>query len=66
MLQGKQNPRALVWVPERMEIIVGMEDGTVCFWDSNAGEPIYQFHAHVEEVSKMYYDSKKRLLITAA
>lgn len=37
-----------MWAPDRMEIMVGMGDGTVCFWNSLSGEAVYLLHAHLE------------------
>ena len=66
MFQGKENPRRLAWNPEKMEILVGMENGTIYFWDTLAGEPVYVFGAHEDEISKMYFNVEERLLITAS
>jgi|JI6StandDraft_1071083.scaffolds.fasta_scaffold04228_8 hypothetical protein len=47
-LEGKENPRSLVWVPKRMEVLVGLGNGTVTFWNSLLGHPMFVLRADSE------------------
>jgi len=44
-MEGKENPRSLVWVPKRMEVLVGMGNGTIIFWNSLRGHPMFVLRA---------------------
>ena len=46
-LEGKENPRCLVWIPSRMEMMVALGNGTIVFWDTMKGQPLYVLRADV-------------------
>lgn len=55
-----------MWVPKRMEVLVGLGNGTVTFWNSLKGHPMYVLRADSDEITQLHYDDNKRLLITAS
>lgn len=65
-LMGKEKPRSLVWVPKRMEILVGHGNGTVTFWDSLKGCPMYVLRVDDDEITRMTYDENTRILVVSA
>jgi hypothetical protein len=56
----------MVWVPSRMEILVGQGNGSVVFWDSLKGNPVYVLKADFEEITQMCYDDATRRLVTTS
>lgn len=66
VLEGKENPRCLAWVPKRMEVLVGLGNGTVTFWNSLKGHPMFVLRAETEELTQLHYDENSRLLVTAS
>lgn len=49
-----------------MEILVGQGNGTIVFWDSLKGSPMYVLRADPEEITEMQYDDSTRRLITSS
>jgi WD40 repeat protein len=65
-LEGMEKPRSVVWVLKRMEVLVGMGNGTVTFWNSLKGHPMYVLRADTDEITQIHYDDTSRLLITSS
>ncbi len=58
--------RSLAMLPDGSRALTGMRDGTLTFWDPEAGEPLLSFRAHDADIHAIACDPQGRWCATAA
>ncbi len=64
--KGKDKVRTVAWSSSRHEIMVGSANGTVTFWNPIKGESLYVQKCHEDELTRVLYLEKERLMVTAS
>eukprot|EP00830_Metopus_es_P017776 TRINITY_DN5966_c0_g1_i1.p1 TRINITY_DN5966_c0_g1~~TRINITY_DN5966_c0_g1_i1.p1 ORF type:complete len:510 (+),score=99.88 TRINITY_DN5966_c0_g1_i1:30-1532(+) len=66
IIKGPEKARFLQWNLQNQELISGYENGQIILWNPETKAMKKSFLPHAEAITKILWDEKKKLLITAA